>query len=304
MTTHPGPHRWAGVWLAAGILAAIVGLEATVLWPPGAAQGHLLSVIAAIAADAFTASLLVLFLARPTRSRGADLPLVMGAWLLTAAVAYRVTIQVAASASSPGPAWKGLPTGPFVDPLLESGAMTLGMLLLAAGVARLGWVRSGWWRRWSVAQVVVVLAGGLAVMLVTAAAIIAPGVSLAASADESRAAELVGAVGDLGWTLLAFVALAWTVPARARWGLAAGAVLLLASHGLAAFDWLVAEWWWGPLRAWFPGLLDWHDGYIYVAVLAGLGWAALLLAFAGLTRQTDAAQQRRQPEVQPLAPIP
>ncbi|MDA8203177.1 MAG: hypothetical protein M0Z49_10510 [Chloroflexi bacterium] len=263
-------------WAAAALAAAIVLLDLMMLWPGASGTAYVLSLAAGVASDGLIVGLLALVLLRPVGLRSADRGLVLGAVVFALAVVYRVGINLLARLAAPSEPTLALPTGPYVDPLVESGLRAVGAWLLAAGIAQLVGARRGRLATWSGPQLAAAVSGiCVAGLILAAAAFVAP-------VTQNRG-EVPWALEVLAWTVLGVGALTRPLVSRTRWLVAAGAGLLVASSAVAAVDLLVQGWWWGPVRAWFPALLNWHGAYVYVGELDFLGWAALWLGLVGLT---------------------
>ncbi len=191
--------RRAGAsWLALGLTAIVAVAEFALASPLGAWDGYQLSLVSGIGTAVLTVLLLTVLLRWPAQPRAADALLLLGASLLTLAVVYRLGVEVLANLVNAGNPPFALPSGPGVDPVLETGAGAVGAWLLALGVGRLGSSRS---RARSMVPEVVVLAAGLFAALLIAASATLPG-----WAPEDRVAVLVSAVGALGWAALGGVA--------------------------------------------------------------------------------------------------
>ena len=272
--------RLAG-WSVIAVAVAVVVFEVSAMGPI-VVGNYQLSLFARLVSDALTVGLLAVLLLRPLHRGRSGRLFMWGAFFLSVAVVYRLVGQFIADLTPSDLLNIGL--GPLIDPLIEAACMALGVGLLAIGTLRLGAPR-GWWRGWTAVLVVAaVLIGALVFGLeMTLAVLSRPAQSLYNPGlfEDAQIAVFVPAAEAVGWVVLGIAAVASPVSPRTRLLLFSAAVLILMALGLDAFNSLT-EWWWGPLRAWFPALLDWHGAYVYVAVFDGLGHGALFAAFVTL----------------------
>ena len=263
---------WIGLAVI-GLSVAVIVVRFTRLWPTGAAGGYLVSLLSEAGSDGLTVLLLAVLLLRSARPRSAERLLLLGAAVLALAVVYRLGIAVLDELAAANQPMFALPAGPALDPVVMTGSGATGAWLLALGIARLPGTH---WRWPSLRGIPVLAVGVVVVALVTASA------ALVGWFPEARLAVLISALGALGWTALALAALDGAGPTGGQWLVGSGGMLTLASVGLNALD-LLAQRWPGPLRDWLPGLLQWHDAYIYVDALGFLAWVALCVGFLAST---------------------
>jgi hypothetical protein len=267
-----GLRSWAS-WFALVLTAAVAVADFAVLSPLRSSGGYQLSLLSGIGTAGLTVLLLAVLVRWPAEGLAADRFLLLGASLLGLAVVYRLSVEVLDNVINANNPPFALPSGPGVDPLLETGAGAAGAWLLALGLSRLGSQRTDAQSRSVLPQVAVLVVGIIVATLVAVSANV-PG-----WAPETRVAVLVSAFGALGWAALARAAVNSPDPSAGRWLVVTGVILTLGGVGLNGLGLLATHRISGPYGS--------YDTYVAVSVLEFVAWIALCAGFAVLTSRTS-----------------
>lgn len=257
----------AATWMALGLAVVVAAADFATVAPLGAAGAYQLSLLSRIGTAGLTVLLLAVLLRWPAQRRVADALLLFGAALLALGIVYQVVFAVLDALINAGKPPFALPTGPFADPVLETGAGAIGVWFLALGVGRLN--RSSSPTKSMVGQVVVLAAG------LVAATLIVTSTTLPGWAPEYRVAVLATAFGALGWAALGRAILVGHVHPAGRWLVFLGALVTLLRVGLNAQVLLTTHGAPGPLGADDAGLLGTVLGLLAsVSLCAGFALVA------------------------------
>ena len=276
MTTPPEDRyrRWWSVPRSASssmiVLLAVAAAiaESAMRSPWSASGGYELSLYCGIGADVLTILLLAALMRWPGRDRRADQLLRLAAALFAAAVIYRIGIGVLDSILNANKPPFSLPSGPVVDPRIETAGRAAGVWLLALGAWRLHSARRALQFGHVMVGICILMFGIVVAILVGLTA------SLALFPD-AKAAVLIAAFAALGWSALAISAAAGSDLLAAPSLIAVGAILMLGAAGLDALGLLATH------RISGSGS---YDTYVPVSVIRQTGWLLLCVGFTLISR--------------------